>query len=113
DVQVAGRLPEQAEIAAYYVAAEALTNAAKHARATTVDIQVTAIEGILRVRVSDDGLGGADPSHGSGLVGLRDRIEALGGRICLHSPPGEGTALEITLPLGGLAVPRPAPTADD
>jgi signal transduction histidine kinase len=112
-VQVAGRLPEEAEIAAYYVAAEALTNTAKHAHATTVDIQVTANEDILRVRVSDDGLGGADPSHGSGLVGLRDRVEALGGRIWLHSPPGKGTALEITLPLGGLAVPRLAPTADD
>jgi signal transduction histidine kinase len=100
DVQVAGRLPEQAEIAGYYVAAEALTNTAKHAHATTVDVQVTASEDLLRVRVSDDGLGGADFARGSGLIGLRDRTEALGGEICLHSPPGAGTVLEIALPLG-------------
>jgi signal transduction histidine kinase len=112
DVQVAGRLPEHAEIAGYYVAAEALTNAAKHAHATTAEIQVTASEGVLRVRVSDDGVGGADPARGSGLVGLRDRTEALGGRIWLRSPPGEGTILEITLPLAGPtrpAGPRPPP----
>jgi GAF domain-containing protein len=106
DVQVAGRLPEQAEIAGYYVAAEALTNTAKHAHATSVDVQVTASADVLRVCVSDDGLGGADPARGSGLVGIRDRTEALGGRIWLHSPPGEGTVLEITLPLGGSG-PRP------
>jgi signal transduction histidine kinase len=103
DVQVPGRLPDQAEIAAYYVVAEALTNTAKHAHAANVDVQVTASEDILRVSVRDDGLGGADFAHGSGLVGLRDRTEALGGRIWLHSPPGAGTDLEITLPLGGLA----------
>jgi signal transduction histidine kinase len=101
DVQVAGRLPEHAEIAGYYVAAEALTNVAKHAHATSVDVQVAASGDILRVCVSDDGVGGADPAHGSGLVGLKDRTEALGGRIRLHSPPGEGTVLEITLPLPG------------
>jgi signal transduction histidine kinase len=101
DVQLAGRLPEQAEIAGYYVAAEALTNVAKHAHATSVDVQVTASEDVLRVCVSDDGVGGADPARGSGLVGLKDRTEALGGRIWLHSPPGEGTVLEITLPLPG------------
>jgi len=109
DVQVVGRLPEQAEIASYYVAAEALTNTAKHAHATTVKIQVTAGEGVVRVRVSDDGRGGADPAHGSGLIGLRDRTEALGGQIWLHSPPGGGTVLEITLPLGGPIGPRPPP----
>jgi signal transduction histidine kinase/uncharacterized protein YoaH (UPF0181 family) len=106
DVQLAGRLPEQAEIAGYYVAAEALTNAAKHADATAVDVQVAANEDTLRVRVSDDGLGGADPSRGSGLVGLRDRTEALGGRIWLQSPPGEGTVLEVALPLVGLTTGR-------
>jgi signal transduction histidine kinase len=111
DVQVAGRLPEQAEIAAYYVAAEALTNTAKHAHATTVDVHVTASEDLLRVRVSDDGLGGADFARGSGLIGLRDRTEALGGQIWLHSPPGAGTVLEITLPLGP-AAPRAPPTSD-
>jgi len=111
DVQVAGRLPEQAEIAGYYVAAEALTNTAKHAHATTVDVQVTAREDVLRVRISDDGLGGAGFGPGTGLVGLRDRTEALGGQIWLRSPPGAGTVLEITLPLGGSTFPRPATTA--
>jgi len=101
DVQVAGRLPEQAEIAAYYVVAEALTNAAKHAHATTVGVQVTASEGILCVRVRDDGRGGAGFGRGSGLIGLRDRAEAIGGKMRLDSPPGTGTTLEITLPLGG------------
>jgi signal transduction histidine kinase len=103
DVQVAGRLPEQAEIACYYVVAEALTNTAKHARATAADVKVTPTEDTLRVHVSDDGLGGADFGRGSGLVGLRDRTEALGGQIWLHSPPGAGTVLAITLPL----CPRP------
>jgi signal transduction histidine kinase len=106
DVQVPGRLPEQAEIAAYYVVAEALTNTAKHAHATTVHVQVTASADILRVRVRDDGLGGADLAHGSGLVGLRDRTEALSGQFRLRSPPGAGTGIEITLPLGGPAGPR-------
>jgi signal transduction histidine kinase len=103
DVQVPGRLPEQAEIAAYYVVAEALTNTAKHAHATSVHVQVTASADTLRVRVHDDGLGGADLAHGSGLVGLRDRTEALGGQFRLRSPPGTGTGVEITLPLGGVA----------
>ena len=81
------------------MAAEALTNAVKHAHATAVEIQVAASKDALRVSVSDDGLGGADFAHGSGLVGLRDRAEALGGQIWLHSPPGAGTTLEIALPL--------------
>ena len=98
-VQVAGRLPEPVEIAAYYTVAEALTNAAKHARAATADIQVTERDGVLHVRVRDDGRGGADFSKGSGLVGLKDRVEALGGHLGMDSPPGGGTTLEITLPL--------------
>jgi signal transduction histidine kinase len=99
DIQVDGRLPEPVEIAAYYTVSEALTNTAKHARATTADIQVTASDRVLHLRVRDDGRGGADFSHGSGLVGLKDRAEALGGHLRLNSPPGEGTTLEITLPL--------------
>jgi signal transduction histidine kinase len=101
DVQVAGRLPERAEIAAYYVVAEALTNTAKHAHATAVDVQVDAGDDTLQVRVRDDGLGGAGFGHGSGLIGLRDRAEALGGQMRLSSPPGAGTTMEITLPLDG------------
>jgi signal transduction histidine kinase len=100
EVQVEGRLPEQIEIAAYYVVAEALTNAAKHAHAAVTDLEVAAGEGVLRVSVRDDGRGGADFGHGSGLVGLRDRVEALGGRLWLHSPPGEGTTLQVQLPMG-------------
>jgi signal transduction histidine kinase len=99
DVRVPGRLPEPAEIAAYYVVAEALTNAAKHARASVVDVEVAVGEGVLRVSVRDDGRSGADFAGGSGLVGLRDRVEALGGRLSLHSPPGAGTTLEVHLPL--------------
>jgi signal transduction histidine kinase len=100
DIRVEGRLPEQAEIAAYYVVAEALTNAAKHAHATAAEVEVASGEGVLRVCVRDDGRGGADFGHGSGLVGLRDRAEALGGHLWLHSPPGAGTTLQAQLPVG-------------
>jgi signal transduction histidine kinase len=99
DVRVDGRLPDQIELAAYYVVAEALTNAAKHADASEADVQVESGEGLLRVRVRDDGRGGADLTRGSGLVGLTDRVEALGGRLALHSPPGAGTAVQVLLPL--------------
>jgi signal transduction histidine kinase len=99
DVGVDGRLPEPIELAAYYVVAEALTNAAKHAHASLVDVRVEAGEGLLRVRVRDDGRGGADLAGGSGLVGLTDRVEALGGRLSLHSPPGAGTTVDIDLPI--------------
>src|SRR4051812_46040467 len=94
------RSREQVEIAAYYVVAEALTNIAKHAHASVADVGVAIGEGVLRVCVRDDGCGGADVTGGSGLVGLRDRVEALGGRISLHSPPGAGTSIEAELPLG-------------
>jgi len=99
DIQVDRRLPEPAEIAAYYAVSEALTNAAKHARATAVRIEVAEGNGVLDVRVRDNGRGGADFSHGSGLTGLKDRAEALGGHLQLESPPGAGTTLEIELPL--------------
>jgi signal transduction histidine kinase len=99
-VGVAGRLPDPVEIAAYYAVSEALTNAAKHAHASVIDVQVETGDGALQVHIRDDGRGGADFGHGSGLVGLRDRAEALGGRIWLHSPPGAGTTVQITLPLG-------------
>jgi signal transduction histidine kinase len=99
DVRVDGRLPEQIELAAYYVVAEALTNAAKYADASVADVRVECGEGMLRVRVCDDGRGGAERTRGSGLVGLTDRVEALGGRLSLHSPPGGGTAVEVALPL--------------
>ncbi|MFI5615627.1 GAF domain-containing sensor histidine kinase [Amycolatopsis sp. NPDC051903] len=99
DVRVEGRLAEPVETAAYYVVAEALTNAAKHAHATTAEVHVAASEGLLCVRVRDDGRGGADGTRGSGLTGLNDRAEALGGRMALHSPPGAGTTLQVQLPV--------------
>ncbi|MDQ1681554.1 MAG: hypothetical protein QOH99_95, partial [Frankiaceae bacterium] len=99
DLSVEERLPEPVELAAYYVVAEALTNATKHAQASVVDVGVTAGDRLLRIRVRDDGIGGADVAGGSGLVGLKDRVEALGGRLALHSPIGAGTVLEIALPL--------------
>jgi signal transduction histidine kinase len=99
-VDVEGRLPEHLEVAAYYVVSEALTNAAKHASASVVDVGVTVDDGLLKVRVLDDGRGGARLDQGSGLVGLHDRVEALGGRLTLGSPPDGGTTLEAELPLG-------------
>ena len=105
DVRVEGRLPELVEVAAYYAVAEALTNTAKYARASAAEVEVTAGEGVLQVWVRDDGRGGADFGGGSGLAGLKDRIEALGGRISLRSPPGAGTTLQIALPLSGLTWP--------
>jgi signal transduction histidine kinase len=105
DMRADGRLPEQIELAAYYVVCEALTNTAKHAHASVVDVQVDTGEGVLQVRVRDDGHGGADLSRGSGLIGLQDLVEALGGRISLSSPPGAGTTVEIALPVDGASRP--------
>jgi GAF domain-containing protein len=106
DIQVPGRLPQPVEIAAYYTVAEALTNIAKHAHATAVEIEAAASNDILHLRVRDNGRGGADFSHGSGLVGLKDRTEALGGRLRMDSPPGAGTTLDIALPLREPAGPE-------
>ncbi|HEY2958974.1 MAG TPA: GAF domain-containing protein [Actinomycetota bacterium] len=92
------RLPEPVEVAAYYVVAEALTNAAKYARASNVKVGVDLRGGLLRVAVSDDGRGGADPARGSGLLGLKDRVEAIGGSLSLQSPRGKGTTLIAELP---------------
>jgi len=99
DVRVEGRLPEPVEVAAYYVVSEALTNAAKHARASNVSVAVEVHGSVLRVVVRDDGDGGADPNRGSGLLGLKDRAEAIGGRISVVSPHGVGTTLTAELPL--------------
>jgi signal transduction histidine kinase len=99
EVDLAGRLPAPVEIAAYYVVAEALTNAAKHAHATVAHVQARAQAGRLRLSVGDDGAGGADPARGSGLVGLSDRVQALGGTLTVHSPAGAGTRLLVDLPV--------------
>jgi signal transduction histidine kinase len=99
NVQVEGRLPESVELAAYYVVAEMLTNAAKHAQASVVQVAVEVQGGRLHLSVRDDGVGGADPTRGSGLVGVRDRVEALDGMTSVHSPPGAGTSVKVELPL--------------
>jgi signal transduction histidine kinase len=94
-----GRLPERVEVTAYYVVAEALTNVAKHAEASLVQVEVAATDGRVRLDVRDDGVGGADPARGSGLVGLKDRVAASGGTLRVDSRPGQGTSLLIELPL--------------
>jgi signal transduction histidine kinase len=93
------RLPEPIEVAAYYVVSEALTNARRHARASVVCVAVQEQGDSLRLSIRDDGVGGADPASGSGLIGLRDRAEALGGSLDVNSPPGAGTLLVVRLPL--------------
>jgi signal transduction histidine kinase len=99
DVRFEGHVAGSAEVAAYYFVAEALTNTTKHAEASRIDVTVELRDGRLRVRVRDDGVGGADPARGSGLVGLKDRIEAFGGTMTLDSPSGGGTTLVAQLPL--------------
>jgi signal transduction histidine kinase len=94
------RLPEAVEAAGYYVVAEALANVAKYASATAVSVRVGRLNGRLRVEVTDDGVGGADPARGSGLRGLADRVEALGGAFAFESQPGEGTRLQAEIPCG-------------
>jgi signal transduction histidine kinase len=98
-VHVEQRLPEPVEVSAYYVIAEALSNAAKHARASTVSVQTEVADDVLLLTVRDDGDGGAGFTRGTGLAGLKDRVEALGGRIFLDSPRGAGTSLRVELPL--------------
>jgi signal transduction histidine kinase len=97
-VRIPRRPPERIEVAVYYIVAEALTNVAKHAQAAEVVVDVEATDGVVRVSVSDDGVGGAEPSRGSGLLGLRDRVDALGGTMTLRSPPS-GTSLLVELPI--------------
>ena len=99
DVRMNGRLPERVEVAAYYVVSEALTNAAKHGHPSSVTVRVEVVRDLLRVGIRDDGVGGAQFGRGSGLVGLKDRVEALGGGITLQSEPAAGTSLSIELPL--------------
>jgi signal transduction histidine kinase len=99
DVSVDRRLPDTVEVAVYYVVSEALTNAAKHAQASVVHVHLAADDAIVEASIRDDGVGGADPTGGSGLVGLRDRIEALGGKIEIVSRAESGTCLDVRIPL--------------
>ena len=101
DLHVEHRLAPSVEVAAYYVVAEALTNAVKHAHASVVRLSAVVEDGRICLTVSDDGAGGADPSRGSGLIGLTDRVEALGGTMTVLSPLGGGTTLQVKLPVAG------------
>jgi signal transduction histidine kinase len=98
ELNLDARLAEPVEVAAYYVASEALTNAAKHAQASAIELRMDYSDGALTLSIRDDGIGGADPSRGSGIIGLKDRVEALGGRISVVSPSGDGTTLHVRLP---------------
>jgi signal transduction histidine kinase len=99
DLGVNSRMPESVEVAAYYIVSEALTNAAKHARASEVTVRAGTEDGKLHLTVVDDGVGGAVVGSGSGLIGLKDRVEALSGRLEVVSPAGGGTTLVATIPL--------------
>jgi signal transduction histidine kinase len=98
-LELAGRIPESAEVAAYYVVAEAITNTTRHAQASGMDIDARIDGSNLVLSIRDDGIGGADSANGSGLIGLIDRVEALGGHLQITSPPGGGTALRVAIPM--------------
>jgi signal transduction histidine kinase len=113
DLQLDSRLEESLEVAAYYIASEAITNALKHAQASAIELHVDSRDGALTLTVRDNGIGGADP-RGSGIIGLTDRVEALGGTITVVSPPGDGTTLHAHLPADPGVGPAPrgaAPSA--
>jgi signal transduction histidine kinase len=99
DLGVDRRLPDSVEVGAYYVVSEALTNVAKHAHASVVQVGVETHDAHLRLSIRDDGIGGADAAKGSGLIGLIDRVEALGGTMAISSHSGSGTALLVEIPL--------------
>jgi signal transduction histidine kinase len=103
DVRIHRRLPEPVEVGAYYVVSEVLANATKHGNASTVEVDAALSDGMLHVQVRDDGVGGADLARGSGLIGLRDRIEALGGTFAVDSPRGGGTTVSCRLPIATVA----------
>jgi PAS domain S-box-containing protein len=98
DLNFDSRLEEPIEVAAYYVTSEAITNAVKHAQASVIEVHVDCRDGALTLSIRDDGIGGADATGGSGLIGLKDRVEALGGTISVRSWPGDGTLLRVRLP---------------
>ena len=99
EVEIDGALSEEVEVAAYYVVSEALANVAKHAAATSARVGAAREGGVLRISVRDNGVGGADPTRGTGLIGLADRVDALGGTIKVDSVEGQGTCVAVTLPI--------------
>ena len=112
DLRAERRLPLSIEVAAYYVVSEALTNAAKHAQASVVNVELAISDSILQLAIRDDGIGGAEATQGSGLVGLSDRIEAVGGTFTVTSQPGHGTHIRAEIPLS-TGTPTPAATGVD
>ena len=112
NITMDARLPEPIEVAAYFVASETLANAAKHSQASRIDLSLSESDGSLELSVRDDGVGGADAARGSGLVGLTDRVEALGGSIRVDSLPGKGTKITAELPLELELSPGAFPAAD-
>jgi signal transduction histidine kinase len=99
EVHIDRPLPDHLQVALYYTVSEALTNVAKYSRAAMVNIDLTLDQAVLKLRVTDNGVGGADPTRGSGLFGLKDRIESLGGTIKVISPTGGGTSLLVDVPV--------------
>ena len=99
EIEIEGPVPDPVEVGAYYVVAEALTNAAKHSHATEVIVSARDEDANLYLSVTDNGIGGAKADNGSGLVGLNDRVEALGGKMTITSIPGRGTSLNVTIPV--------------
>jgi signal transduction histidine kinase len=99
DVRVDRRLPDWIEIASYYVVSEGLSNAAKHAHASVVRVKVEEANSRVELLIRDDGVGGADPTRGSGLIGLKDRVESFGGKLDIESTPGFGTSLHVVFPI--------------
>jgi signal transduction histidine kinase len=109
-VDLPERLPEPVETAAYYTVSEALANVAKHADARLAAVRIECAGGQIVVEIADDGAGGADAERGSGLRGLRDRVETLGGELVVESPPGRGTVVRAELPVRSASFAT-APTA--
>jgi signal transduction histidine kinase len=105
DLRVSRRMPKHVEVAVYYVVSEALDNSVKHANASAVTVEMHVEEAVIRLSIRDDGIGGADLRHGSGLIGLSDRVQALGGTLRLTSPAGSGTTVVIEIPLEGQSGP--------
>jgi signal transduction histidine kinase len=108
DLNLDSRLNESVEVAAYYVVSEAITNVAKHAHASVIEICVDCRDGGVSLSIRDDGIGGAAPSRGSGIIGLTDRVEAIGGKMSVVSPTGLGTRLQAWLPADSRSSPSPA-----
>jgi PAS domain S-box-containing protein len=111
DLRADRRLPQPVEVAVYYMVSEALTNAAKHAHASVVNVELDTRDAILQLAIRDDGIGGADP-QGSGLIGLSDRIEAVGGTLAVSSQPGDGTHIRVEIPLSTETPTAPATRVD-